>query len=54
VDLATQSNFGGHQRGALSEDGGRELVARLIDQRAGEVLAFADDDGFGKSRFERG
>ena len=40
--------------GALAEDGRGELVARLVDQRAGEVLAFADDDAFSKGGLERG
>ena len=35
-----------HLRGALAEDGRRELVAGLVDERAREVLALADDDAF--------
>ncbi len=32
--------------------GGRELVAGLVDKRASEVLAFADDHAFGESGFD--
>ena len=46
-----QADFAGHLRGALAEDGRGELVARLVDQRAGEVLALADDDALGECGF---
>ncbi len=36
----------GHGRGALAELGGREDVAGLVDEGAGEVLALAEDDAF--------
>jgi hypothetical protein len=36
----------------VAEDGGSELVARLVDEGAGEVLAVADDDALGKCGFE--
>jgi hypothetical protein len=52
VDLAAQADFGGHPGGACPEDGGGQLVARLVDQRTGEVLAFADDDGLGEGGLE--
>ena len=32
VDLPAEADFGSHQRGALAEEGGGELVARLVDQ----------------------
>ncbi len=34
----------GHGRGAAAKLGRREDVAGLVDERASEVLAFADDD----------
>ena len=47
VDLGFESVGLGHGCGALAEDGGGELVAGLVDEFAGEVLAFGDDDAFG-------
>ena len=45
VDLAAKANFSGHPGGAFPKNRGGQLVARLVDQRTGEVLAFADDGG---------
>ncbi len=53
VDLPVEANLLGHERGALAEDGGRELVAGLVDQRAGKVLAFADDRRLRQKRLRR-
>ena len=51
VDRRVEADFIGHLDGALAKDGGGELVAGLVDQRAGEVLAFADDDALSKCGF---
>src|SRR6266576_1057422 len=40
---AFQPELFAHCAGALGEDGGRHVIARLIDQFAGKVLRFADD-----------
>ena len=44
-----ETDLVGHLGGAGAEDGGGELVAGLVDEGAGEVLAVADDDAFGKT-----
>ena len=54
VDCAGEPHFLRHLRGALPENGRGQLVARLVHQRAGKVLALADDDAFGKGGFDRG
>ncbi len=45
-------HFGRHLGSAFAQDSGSKLVARLIDQRAGEVLALANDHALGKCRFD--
>jgi len=53
MDLASEAHLFCHIGGTLAHDGGREFVAGLVDQRAGEILALADEDAFGKSGFDR-
>jgi hypothetical protein len=54
VGLTLEADFLGHLHGAPAENGGCELVARFVDQRARKVLTFADDDALGERGFERG
>ena len=51
VDLAPQPDLGGHRCGALPQNRRRQLVARLIYQRACKVLALAHNHALGKRRF---
>ena len=50
VDFAVEADFFCHGGGARPRIGGGELVAGLVDQRAGEVLALADDDALARRR----
>lgn len=52
INFASEANLLRHLGGALPQDGGRELVARFVHQGAGEVLAFARNDAFGKTGFD--
>ncbi len=44
MDFAGEADFLGHGFGTTAEFGGGEDVAGLVDERAGEVLAFGEDD----------
>ena len=46
VDLAGEAEVGGHGGGAAAEFGGSEDVAGLVDEGAGEVLGFGQDEAF--------
>ena len=46
VDFALQAEFVAHSFGAFAQLRGREDVAGLVDQGAGEVLCLGDDDAF--------
>ena len=46
MNFALQADLAAHSGGASAEFAGRENVAGFVDQGAGEVLAFSDDDAF--------
>ena len=54
VDLTAQADFLAHLCGALAQNCRRHLVARLVDQGAGEVLRLAEDDSLGIARLGLG
>ncbi len=46
VDFALEAVGRGHGGGAFAKLGGRQYIARLVDQRASEVLSAAQYDAF--------